>query len=227
MTLRRSIPVFVIYALAIDSAMRRERFQEMDLGGICTRKNGSCVLVSRRRRYGDPRRDPDHDSHVGRFRDQERGDCRAVGVAVNTVRRYLRQPIAAGVQRRPAPRRLSEQHRREARDYTKDSQEGPEVAAARLINRPRIRTASPRCSPTTVASGLPPSRSHRGVRRIRARQVNLKRFSPRSAQEAKHKEDGLARSVSYRIRLIYRTNPPPVPFPDLNWPTVPTKVPRI
>ena len=41
--------------------------------------------------------------------------AREVGVAVNTVRRYLRQPIAAGVQHRPAARRLSEEGRQEAR----------------------------------------------------------------------------------------------------------------
>ena len=37
--------------------------------------------------------------------------AREVGVAVNTVRRYLRQPIAAGVQTRPAARRLRDEDR--------------------------------------------------------------------------------------------------------------------
>lgn len=41
--------------------------------------------------------------------------ARTVGVARNTVRRYLRQPIAPGVQRRPAARRLTDDARGEAR----------------------------------------------------------------------------------------------------------------
>ena len=41
--------------------------------------------------------------------------AREVGVAVNTVRRYLRQPIEAGVQSRPAARRLTDEWRQEAR----------------------------------------------------------------------------------------------------------------
>ena len=41
--------------------------------------------------------------------------ARTVGVARNTVRRYLRQPIAAGVQVRPAARRLTDDGSREAR----------------------------------------------------------------------------------------------------------------
>jgi predicted transcriptional regulator len=41
--------------------------------------------------------------------------AREVGVAVNTVRRYLRQPIAAGHQVRPAARRLTDDRREEAR----------------------------------------------------------------------------------------------------------------
>ena len=41
--------------------------------------------------------------------------AREVGVAVNTVRRYLRQPIDAGQQVRPAARRLTDDRRVEAR----------------------------------------------------------------------------------------------------------------
>ena len=41
--------------------------------------------------------------------------AREVGVALNTVRRYLRQPIAPGRQIRPAGRRLTDERREEAR----------------------------------------------------------------------------------------------------------------
>ena len=41
--------------------------------------------------------------------------ARAVSVARNTVRRYLREPIAPGVQVRPAARRLTDTAREEAR----------------------------------------------------------------------------------------------------------------
>lgn len=41
--------------------------------------------------------------------------ARTVGVARNTVRRYLREAIVTGMQRRPTARRLTEDGRREAR----------------------------------------------------------------------------------------------------------------
>ena len=41
--------------------------------------------------------------------------AREVGVAVNTVRRYLREPMTAGQQVRPAARRLTDDRREEAR----------------------------------------------------------------------------------------------------------------
>jgi hypothetical protein len=50
--------------------------------------------------------------------------AREVGVALNTVRRYLRQPIGAGVQTRPAARRVRDEDRRMARELY-------EVAAGR------------------------------------------------------------------------------------------------
>lgn len=59
--------------------------------------------------------------------------AREVGVAVNTVRRYLRQPIAAGVQRRPAARRLSDEHRREARELYEGPAGGNAVVVQRLL----------------------------------------------------------------------------------------------
>jgi hypothetical protein len=39
-----------------------------------------------------------------------------VGIAVNTVQRYMRQPIEAGIQERPAAQRLTDARRREARE---------------------------------------------------------------------------------------------------------------
>lgn len=59
--------------------------------------------------------------------------AREVGVAVNTVRRYLRHPVAAGVQRRPAARRLSEERRREARELYEGPAGGNAVVVQRLL----------------------------------------------------------------------------------------------
>ena len=57
--------------------------------------------------------------------------AREVGVAVNTVRRYLRQPIAAGVQVRPAARRLTDAWRQEARSLFT----GPAAGNAVVVQR--------------------------------------------------------------------------------------------
>jgi transposase len=59
--------------------------------------------------------------------------AREVGVAVNTVRRYLRQPIAAGVQTRPAARRLSDEHRGTARELYEGAAAGNAVVVQRLL----------------------------------------------------------------------------------------------
>lgn len=59
--------------------------------------------------------------------------AREVGVAVNTVRRYLREPIAAGVQTRPAARRLSDAHRRTARELYQGAAAGNAVVVQRLL----------------------------------------------------------------------------------------------
>jgi transposase len=59
--------------------------------------------------------------------------AREVGVAVNTVRRYLRQPIAAGVQARPAARRLSDAHRQTARELYEGAAAGNAVVVQRLL----------------------------------------------------------------------------------------------
>jgi transposase len=59
--------------------------------------------------------------------------ARMVGVARNTVRRYLRQPIAPGVQVRPAARRLTDDAREKARGLYTGSAGGNAVVAQRLL----------------------------------------------------------------------------------------------
>ena len=59
--------------------------------------------------------------------------AREVGVAVNTVRRYLREPIAAGYQVRPAARRLTDERRAEARTLYEGPAAGNAVVAQRLL----------------------------------------------------------------------------------------------
>jgi transposase len=59
--------------------------------------------------------------------------AREVGVAVNTVRRYLRQPIAAGIQTRPGARRLSDEDRRTARELYAGAAAGNAVVVQRLL----------------------------------------------------------------------------------------------
>jgi len=59
--------------------------------------------------------------------------AREVGVAVNTVRRYLRQPIAARVQVRPSARRLTDERRQEARGLYEGPAGGNAVVVQRLL----------------------------------------------------------------------------------------------
>jgi transposase len=59
--------------------------------------------------------------------------ARTVGVARNTVRRYLRQPVPAGVQTRPAARRWTEAARAEARVLYEGAAEGNAVVVHRLL----------------------------------------------------------------------------------------------
>lgn len=59
--------------------------------------------------------------------------ARTVGVARNTVRRYLRQPIAPGVQRRPAAQRLTDAARGEARALYEGRAGGNAVVVQRLL----------------------------------------------------------------------------------------------
>jgi transposase len=59
--------------------------------------------------------------------------AREVGVAVNTVRRYLRQPITPGQQVRPAARRLTDDRRGEARTLYEGAAGGNAVVVQRLL----------------------------------------------------------------------------------------------
>jgi transposase len=59
--------------------------------------------------------------------------AREVGVAVNTVRRYLRQAITPGQQVRPTARRLTEDHRAEARALYEGPAGGNAVVGQRLL----------------------------------------------------------------------------------------------
>jgi transposase len=59
--------------------------------------------------------------------------ARTVGVARNTVRRYLRAPIAPGVQRRPKARRLTDDARCQARTLYEGSAGGNAVVVQRLL----------------------------------------------------------------------------------------------
>ena len=61
--------------------------------------------------------------------------ARTVGVARNTVRRYLRQPIAPGVQVRPAARRLTDDARSEARTLYEGAAGGNAVVVQRLLKQ--------------------------------------------------------------------------------------------
>jgi transposase len=60
--------------------------------------------------------------------------ARTVGVARNTVRRYLRQPLAPGVQVRPAARRLTDEMRQQARTLYEGAAGGNAVVVQRLLN---------------------------------------------------------------------------------------------
>jgi transposase len=59
--------------------------------------------------------------------------AREVGVGVNTVRRYLRQPITPGQQVRPAARRLTDDRREEARTLYEGPAAGNAVVVQRLL----------------------------------------------------------------------------------------------
>lgn len=59
--------------------------------------------------------------------------ARTVGIARNTVRRYLRRPVPAGEQTRPTARRLTDAARGEARALYEGTAEGNAVVVHRLL----------------------------------------------------------------------------------------------
>ena len=59
--------------------------------------------------------------------------ARTVGVARNTVKRYLRAPIEPGIQNRPAARRLTDDARREARVLYEGAAGGNAIVVQRLL----------------------------------------------------------------------------------------------
>ncbi len=67
--------------------------------------------------------------------------AREIGVALNTVRRYLRRPIEAGRQVRPAARRLTEAHRAEARALYVGPADGNAVVVQRLLAERGLRVS--------------------------------------------------------------------------------------
>jgi transposase len=77
--------------------------------------------------------------------------ARAVGVARNTVRRYLRQAVAAGAQTRPAARRLPETARVTARELYTGVAAGNAVVVRRLLADQEQVTVSERTVQRAVA----------------------------------------------------------------------------
>lgn len=63
----------------------------------------------------------------------KRAIAREVGVSLNTVRRYVRQPLVGGLQVRPAARRLTDERRREARTLYEGPAGGNAVVVQRLL----------------------------------------------------------------------------------------------
>src|SRR5262245_47946619 len=59
--------------------------------------------------------------------------AKQLGVARNTVRRYRRQPVAAGIQVRPAARKLSAADRQTARELYAGAAAGNAVVVQRLL----------------------------------------------------------------------------------------------
>jgi transposase len=67
--------------------------------------------------------------------------ARMVGVARNTVRRYLRGPVEPGAQTRPAARRLSDARREEARTLYEGAAEGNAVVVHSLLQKDGVRAS--------------------------------------------------------------------------------------
>lgn len=101
--------------------------------------------------------------------------ARTVGVARNTVRRYLRRPIAPGVQVRPAARRLTDDARCEARTLYEGAAGGNAVVVQRLLKE-RGTTVSGRSStrsPTFAVRAAPRSSRRSASRARRGDQLQI------------------------------------------------------
>ncbi len=68
--------------------------------------------------------------------------ARELGVSINTVRRYVRQPVVAGQQVRPTARRLSEASCAEARTLFVGPAEGNAVVVQRLLAEGGVRVSA-------------------------------------------------------------------------------------
>jgi transposase len=68
--------------------------------------------------------------------------ARAIGISVNTVRRYLGQPIVAGVQGRPAARRLTEAGCADAHALFVGRAEGNAMVVRRLLTEQGVEVSA-------------------------------------------------------------------------------------
>jgi hypothetical protein len=103
--------------------------------------------------------------------------ARTVGVARNTVRRYLREAIVTGMQRRPTARRLTEDGRREARALYEGPAGGNAVVCTGCCVRRIFGLVSGRWSERSPHSACAPGgRRGDGPRGKRARRAAADRF---------------------------------------------------
>ena len=68
--------------------------------------------------------------------------ARQLGVSINTVRRYLRHPVLAGVQRRPQARRLTEEGCRQAQALFAGPAAGNAVVVQRLLGEQGVAVSA-------------------------------------------------------------------------------------
>ena len=109
--------------------------------------------------------------------------ARELGVARNTVRRYLRQPVAAGLQVRPAARRLTDDAARRRRGRsTTGAAGGNAVVVQRLLAERGSRSACGRSSARwPICDARSGSRRSRRCASKRRRATSCRSTSARSA----------------------------------------------
>lgn len=120
--------------------------------------------------------------------------ARTVGVARNTVRRYLRQPIAPGVQTRPAAPRLTDDARREARALYEGAAGGNAVVAQRLLREQDVAGQRPdrRASGCRYSACAPRRGARDGSRRNCAGRSITNRFRPEARPHRRRLGAGLS-----------------------------------